>query len=217
MKIDFRKLTYICGFIGSGIILFCTFITAFYFRDSNSESYSFLNQFISELGQTGISQQAVLFNTGLKIGGIFLAVFMFGLGRYCKSKFTYFAGVVGLFSMIGAILVGFFPMNIDFNMHTKVALLFFQGGLVTILLFTLYIIFGKQNKLANFLKIPGIISVLVFTVFLCLHFILNPQGTAISGPLADRPVFYLQSFLEWLVFGSIFIWIKSVSISLFNA
>jgi len=214
-QIDFRKLTYVCGFLGSTIIIVCTLITVFHFKDSNGESYSFLNQFISELGQTGISTSATVFNTGLKIGGAFLALFMLGLGLYLKSKFTYFTAAIGALSMIGAILVGVFPMNINFNIHSKVALLFFRGGLITILLFTLYVIFSKQNKLPKLIIIPGIVTILAVISFLCLHSLLNPQHTPILGPLINRPVFYPQSFLEWIVFFSMFLWIGSVSLCLF--
>lgn len=216
MKMDRRKLIYYCGFIGATIIFFSTFSTALVFRGVDGMSYSFFNQFISELGQVGISKLSQVFNLGLQIGGAFLALFMFELGIYLRGKVPYIAGIIGAVSMVGVMFVGMFPMNINFPLHTKAALLFFRGELVTILLFTLSILYGKQRILSKPLVIPGIISVLTFASFLCIHAIFNPYNVPMLGPLADRPVFYLQSFLEWVVFFSIFLWIASISLYLFT-
>ena len=212
MKMHVRRITYSLGFIGSSIVVFSTLLTAFLFRNPNGQPYSFLNQYISELGQPGISKLAPLFNTGLITGGILLAIFMIGLGIYCKSKFTYLVGGIGFISMIGVILVGFFPMNINLAMHLKSAMVFFQGGMITILLFTLFMIFHKKDKKSKYPILPGVVTVLVFLAFLFLPALFNSQHQTLLVPLTNRPIFYLQSFLEWIVFFSmIFVWIWSVS------
>lgn len=213
MKSNLRKFTYLTGLTGIGIIVLGSIITAISYTGRNGEPYSFLNHFISELGEIGVSELAPVFNTSLIIGGIFLLFFMLGLGLYFRNIFAYVASAVGLFCGIAASLVGVFPMN-NMAVHVKVALSFFRSGLLAILLFTLVIIFDKQRRVSKWLVIPGVITVLAFTAFLYLPQVLEPGQALTLQPEATRPAFWLSSFLEWVVFLTVLVWISVVSIYL---
>lgn len=210
-----RKLTAITGRIGVGTIVVASIITAIPYRGTKGEFFSPFNHFISELGQRGVSESAPVFNTGLIIGGLFLALFMLGLGLYFKRIYAYAASAVGIVCGIACSLVGVFPMN-NMAVHVKVAMTFFRGGLIAILLFTVIIIFDRQKKISRWMMMPGIITVLAFALFLYLPKILEPgMGVTLSVP-AVRPAIWLNPSLEWLVFITVLAWISSISTALFR-
>jgi len=188
-------------------------ITELVYQGTQGELYSPLNHFISELGQRGVSKFAPLFNIGLMIGGLLFALFMLGLGVYIKKFYAYIAAAVGFVSGIACGLVGVFPMN-NMHIHVPVALTFFHGGLITILFFTLIFLFDKKKKISKWMIIPGLITVLAFAAFLFIPRMLGyATGTSLSVPDV-RPAFWLNPFLEWLVFLTVICWIISLSVYL---
>ena len=213
MKIDIKKFTYVPGLIGGCVIILVLLITALLYHGTQGEHYSPLNHFISELGQRGVSEYSGVFNIGLIIGGVFCAFFMIGLGLYIKKFYSYVASAVGVVAGIFCGLVGVFPMN-NMNIHVPVALAFFRSGLLVVLLFTLIFIFDKQKKISKWMIIPGGISVLAFAAFLTIPKMLGyATGTSLSVPDV-RPAFWLNPFLEWLVFVTVICWIISLSVYL---
>jgi len=153
---------------------------------------------------------APLFNIGLMIGGVLFALFMLGLGVYIKKFYAYIAAGLGVITGIACGLVGVFPMN-NMRIHGPVALTFFRGGLITILFFTLIFLFDKQKKISKWMIIPGGITVLAFTAFLTIPKMLGyATGTSLSVPDV-RPTFWLNPFLEWLVFLTVICWVIALS------
>jgi len=210
MEIDIKKFTYVTGLFGGCLIIIVSVITALVYQGTQGELYSPLNHFISELGQRGVSEFAPLFNIGLMIGGLLFALFMLGLGLYIKKFYAYIAAAVGVVSGIACGLVCVFPMN-NMHIHVPVALTFFRGGMITILFFTLIFFFDKQKKISKWMVIPGGITVLAFAAFLTIPKMLGyPTGTSLSVPDV-RPAFWLNPFLEWLVFVTVICWIISLS------
>ncbi|OPX24433.1 MAG: hypothetical protein B1H05_05135, partial [Candidatus Cloacimonas sp. 4484_140] len=186
-------------------------ITALLYHGTQEEGYSPFNHFISELGQRGVSEYAGVFNIGLIIGGLLCALFMIGLGLYIKKFYSYIASAVGVVSCIFCGLVGVFPMN-NMSIHVPVALTFFRSGLLVVLLFTLIFIFDKQRKISKWMIIPGGITVLAFAAFLFIPKMLGyATGTSLSVPEV-RPAFWLNQFLEWLVFLTVICWVLSLSV-----
>jgi len=62
--------------------------------------------------------------------------------------------------------------------------------------------------------IPGLITVLAFAAFLFIPRMLGyATGTSLSVPDV-RPAFWLNPFLEWLVFLTVICWIISLSVYL---
>lgn len=214
MQINIKKFTYTTGLTGICFITAGSLITAIFYRGKNDELYSPLNHFISELGQVGVSQLAPVFNSGLIVGGLFFALFMFGLGLYFRNWLAYIGGLVGIFSGISCSLVGIFPMN-NLTTHIAVALSFFRSGLIAILLFSVVIILDKKQKMSKKLIIPGIITVLAFASFLFIPKMVEPGAAAnLLKPKAVRPEFFVNSILEWLVFATVLIWVVCLAIYL---
>jgi len=209
-KLSSQKLTGGAGLLGAGIILTAASVTAIAYRGSKGEAYCPLNHFISELGQRGVSELAPVFNTGLIAGGICIALFMLGLGLDLKKISVWAASGVGMAAGIACSLVGVFPMN-EMTVHVRVALAFFRGGLIAVLMFTLIILFDRRRKISRWMAIPGLVTVLAFSTFLYLPDILEPGSGANLAVPDVRPAFWLNPFLEWLVFFTVLAWILSVS------
>jgi len=210
MKVDIKKFTYMTGLAGGGLIVCASVITALVYHGTKGEPYSPFNHFISELGQRGVSHLAPLFNIGLMIGGVLFALFMLGLGMYIKKFYAYIAAGLGVITGIACGLVGVFPMN-NMHIHVPVAMVFFRGGLITILFFTLIFLFDTQKKISKWMVIPGGITVLAFASFLTIPKLLGyATGTSLSVPDV-RPAFWLNPFLEWLVFVTVICWVISLA------
>jgi len=202
----------IWGFIGSGILLAFVLLSRIGYVGKAGEAYSFLNHYISELGQVGVSHLAPLFNTGLILGGFVTVVFVVGLGMYIKNTAAKIAMGVGVFSGIACSLVGFFPMN-NLHTHTIVATCFFFGGMLTIAIFSAAILRQKEAKIPKLLSIAGVVAVGIFIAFLVDVFIFG-HG-AVHGPLgvgSVRPHIWMRTVLEWSVFFAIVGWILLISI-----
>jgi len=213
MNVDSIKFTYRTGLAGGVLIVCVSVITALVYHGTKGELYSPFNHFISELGQRAVSQLAPLFNIGLMIGGVLFALFMLGLGRYIKKFYAYIAAGLGVITGIACSLVGVFPMN-NMHIHVPVAMVFFRGGLFTILFFMLIFLFDTQKKISKWMVIPGGITVLAFAAFLTIPKLLGyATGTSLSVPDV-RPAFWLNPFLEWLVFVTVICWIISLSVYL---
>lgn len=214
MKVDFKKLTYVCGFLGPAIMILGSLITAILYHGKKGESYSILNHYISKLGEVGVSTLAPVFNTSLIVGSLVLVIFVLGLGLYIHTKLGYVATAFGIFSCISCSLVGVFPMN-NLSIHNAVTFSFFYSGLVAITLFNLVIIFDKQNKVSKWLLIPGIITIASFASFLLMPYITSSIHVQTLNPhRLARPDIRLKTTLEWSVFFSVIVWFVLMSIYL---
>ena len=212
MKI--RKFTYTLGFLGPIIVVAGSLLTAVVYSGKIGEHYSFLNHFISELGEVGVSQWAVVFNVSLFIGGLCITAFMLGTANLFNSIWGTIFGVMGLITGLSGSLVGVFPMN-NLEPHVTVAMWFFRAGLVSSAFFAVYVLFSKQKLFSRWTSIPAAsISVITF-VFL---YILKPVGTG-DNPLVltvDRPAFWPNALVEWAIFAAIMVWVLASSYDLYR-
>lgn len=213
MHLDARRLTYLCGFIGVGIILITCLIAASTFRSPTGLPYSFLNRDISALGEPGFSERAYVFNWGLQIGGLFLIGFMIALRRYVAHPSFSIALFPGILAAIGVVLVGMFPAP-ERAYHRGAASIVFFSSLVTFTLLIAAFVWGAQDRLARWLVIPSGIVLLAISSFLIVpHYLYeNPYVAFFVGPPGpDRPIVWLPSLLEWVAFSLVAMWVVTVS------
>lgn len=203
------------GVIGSGILLAFVLSSRIGYVGKAGESYSFLNHYISELGQVGVSHLAPLFNSGLILGGFVSIIFMVGLGMYVRNTAAKIAMGVGVFSGIACILVGYFPMN-TLYMHTIVATCFFVSGMLMVAIFSVSIARQKEGKIPKLFSIVGVVVAGVFIAFLVDAFVTG-HGFG-HGPLrviSTRPHIWWRTILEWSVFFAIIGWVLLISICMY--
>jgi hypothetical membrane protein len=208
-----KKLIFASSYIGQAgvfILLLSALMPAAFYIGRQNETYSFLNHFISELGEIGVSPLAYIFNGGLILGGICISFFMLGMAIHIGSSWGLVLGVIGLVTGISASLVGIFPMN-QLEIHTAIANTFFYGGLLAALGYTLYVIFSHQPRLPKITAITGGATILAFAVF--IWFLPAPleDGQSISEILKNRPAIWTLPILEWLVFLCVMGWIGSTA------
>jgi len=199
------------GILGSALILGCSLITAIGYTGKANEPYSWLNHFISELGEVGVSELAIVFNLGLIFGGICYILFFIGLSTKFQTKLGKFSTILGVISSIFCSLVGVFPMN-DIQSHTFVAMTFFYCGMIAMLLCSIAILFDKNSYLSKYLIIPAIIAVICFAAFLFMPPDMNGTGNSLDPNNFTRPDVWIFVMFEWLILYTVTAWIVSTSI-----
>jgi hypothetical membrane protein len=175
---------------------------------TEGEAFSIFNHYVSELGEIGVSEAAVMFNVGLMVAGFLFIPFMVGLSLYLKNYAAYLAGTVGVFTSLSIVLVGVFPMNYSFE-HGVTAMSFFLSGMVMVVLWAIAIVLQESPKISKVLSIGGVINFVCFAGFL---YWAEPTAT---GSL--RPDFSWRTTLEWAIYFAIigylfaialYVWIK---------
>jgi len=198
------------GQAGIFILLLSVLIAASSYVGKQNETYSFLNHFISELGEKGVSQFANIFNGGLILGGACISFFMLGLAMHIGNSWGLILGAIGLVTGVSATLVGVFPMN-QLEIHTLIANTFFYGGLLVALGYTLYVLFSPEPRLPKITALTGGITMLAFAAF--VWFLPAPleDGQNIHEILKNRPEIWTLPILEWVVFLCVMVWIGSTA------
>ena len=189
--------------IGLGII-----ISTLAYNGNQGQSYSFLNHFVSELGEIGVSNLAAVFNGGLVLGGICNLAFMIYLANQFSGWIRYPLAILGAAAALCGTLVGVFPMN-DLDHHLFVALGFFNLGLLVALIYSLIFLFKKDHPFPRWLAIPGLLNTAAFFIFNNFP----PQfeesiefQDGMAGLFSNRPDFIPLAVMEWIVILGILIW-----------
>ena len=208
-----KKLIFASSYLGQAgvlILLLSALMPAAFYIGRENETYSFLNHFISELGEIGVSPLAYIFNGGLILGGICISSFMLGMAIHVGGSWGLILGAIGLVTGISATLVGVFPMN-QLEIHTTIANTFFYGGLLAALGYTLYVIFSSDPRLPKITAITGGATMIAFAAF--VWFLPAPleDGQSISEILKNRPEIWTLPILEWVVFLCVMGWIGSTA------
>jgi hypothetical membrane protein len=210
-----QRLTALCGFLGSGILLVGCILPIFSYRDSDGIGYSCLNHFISSLGRPENSPQAAVFNSAIVLGGVMLALFMLGLGQYFCTKLGYAAGVAGLLGGLACSGLGLVPAT-SLIPHFALAVIFFNGSWIAFALFSLVIARDQQNKLPRWLLFPSIATVTCFATGFAIvsaAFLFDGHISlkAISSPHFSRPTIWPAALLEWLIVATTILWVVLVA------
>jgi hypothetical membrane protein len=195
------------GFIGSAIFVVASVVAALAYTGTAGEGFSPLNHWVSELGELGVSSLAIVFNVGLIVGGLALALFMAALGRLRRSRLAWIYVPVGLVAGVSGALVGVFPMN-NRDIHIVVALGFFVLGWVAVGLASLDIWRRPEPRFSRWLPALGAVTVALFLVFLSVYIPYLYTGTG-----GDRPAVSVATVLEWLVLVGIIGWVLVASLT----
>jgi hypothetical membrane protein len=200
-----------------GTLLAClaVAVSAATYTGAGGEPYSFLNHFISELGEMGVSGNAWLFNAGLVVSGIFYVGFCVGLSLDLRGAWAIIGAVSGACSGVFCAGVGIFPMN-DIVPHTFVAMWFFRCGLVTALLYAVGILAQPRGKVRvpRSASLLSVLAVAAFAVFLGMAWTGGGGGGDILDPTAmpQRPRVWTLAVSEWAVYAATIAWSLGVGL-----
>jgi hypothetical protein len=211
MRVNWGRLSVICGIVGAVIIAVACIGTALAYSGKSGQPYSPLNHFVSELGEVGVSSWAAVFNGALLIGGAGIAVALAGIAYRLRGAMRYCFGVVGLTAGLSGMAVGLFPMN-NFHSHALAAVIFFNTGWIAVALFSIYAYSPRQDVCPRWLALVGLPCIASFLVFIFL--IRGEKLDAFADPSAFRPEVWPLTIFEWLVIAFVLVWIVAVSVQL---
>jgi len=206
----------IAGLTGVILGLIGVILPSLMYRGTKGEKYSFLNHYISELGETGVSRLAWVFNLGMILSGICIIVASLALGLVLPGFWAKAGLVLGVASGVALSLVGIFPMN-KMERHFKAAVAFFRGGLLMVLFFSLAMVLqsGENPLLPRVLGLLGMLPVLAFGVFIGLMWsVRNQDHEALDTAELERPKVWKFAISEWSIYFSFIVWISVVALTL---
>ena len=212
-QVSVFKLT---GFAGVILGLIGVILPSLVYRGTKGEKYSFLNHYISELGEAGVSKLAWLFNLGMILCGICIVIASLSLGLILPGFWAKAGLVLGVATGIALSMVGVFPMNKIKN-HTVAAIAFFRGGLLMVLLFSLAIVLqsGENLIVAKGWGLAGMFPVLAFGIFLGLNWsVREDDREALDTAEFERPRLWSFAISEWSIYFSFVLWILLVTLAL---
>lgn len=206
----------ITSLIGVTLGLIGVILPSLVYRGTKGEKYSFLNHYISELGETGVSRLAWLFNLSMILSGTCIMVASLALGLVLPGFWAKAGLVLGVATGVALSLVGVFPMNKMEN-HGKAAIAYFRGGLLMVLFFSLAIVLqGGENPLVpRALGLVGMIPVLAFGVFMGLMWSVRKDiRAALDTTDFERPQMWKFAISEWAIYFSFVLWILVIALAL---
>ncbi len=192
------------GMIGSSAILACAVITAIAFRGTAGELYSPANHYVSELGELGVSALAVVFNSGLIVGGVAFSVFMAGLGHMRGGAGGVAYGAIGVLTGVAGAAVGIAPLNSP-HAHTIATFFFFNLGWIGVALVSVDVLVRPDPRVPIRTAVLGFATVAAFVLFIWAYALSGGSSNGV-GPGEVRPTIDIVTILEWLAIVGIMAW-----------
>ena len=130
-----RAVRWGAGLIGIGTV---QFVVAMAVVETRYAGYSLLTNYVSDLGNTSTSPLHVVFNISIVLLGVlaFVGIWM-AWGGFPRGGSRGIGLLLLLVACVAAMLVGFFPENVNPPVHDLVSLLvFLPGGLALVVLST---------------------------------------------------------------------------------
>jgi hypothetical membrane protein len=203
------------GLVGVILGLIGVVVPSLVYRGTRGERYSFLNHYISELGENGVSKLAWVFNLAMVLSGICIVIFSLSLGLLLPGFWAKAGLVLGVATGVALSLVGIFPMNRIKN-HTIAAVAFFRGGLLMVLLFSLAIVLQSSENpvVSRALGLVGMIPVLAFGIFLGLMWSVRKENReTLETADFERPKIWKFAVSEWSIYFSFVLWILVIALA----
>jgi len=206
----------IAGYITVFISLLGVILPWVVYRGREGEKYSFLNHFISELGERGVSRWAWIFNLCIIISGVGVIISTISLGLGLPGFWAKLGLLFGVVTGLGLMMVGIFPMD-NIKPHATAAVTFFRGGLLMVSAFSLAILFPLQNNviISRSFGLIGLIPTAAFITFLGL---LWKERDHVDQTLTTEGMRHPRvskfAISEWAVFFSIILWVLVLSLAI---
>lgn len=204
------------GLLGSTAMLVASIAAALAYTGSSGEPYSPLNHWVSELGETGVSELATVFNAGLVVGGASFGVFMIGLAATREGWLRLVYGLVGAIAGAAGLAVGLFPMD-QLGAHALAALTFFNLGWIAVVLASADFVRRSDRRFPRWLSLVGLLTVAAFVAFLVSLRVGGLVGEDALGSPDLRPDVWIVPILEWALVIAILAWTFLTSLTWWRA
>ena len=184
--------------------------TAAFYVGEQGEDYSFLNHFISDLGNPLISRYAPVFNIGIVMAGLGFGIFAHSLKGYIPTRLANVSIGMGMVASVLCTGVGLVPAHYG-NWHLLVALSFFSLMTLAMTLYSWCIWRDKNKTFPRYIAIYGFCAFGAFCLFLLMPKDLLAAENEL-GLLFKRPRFWALAFWEWIVFFILTTWVILVAV-----
>lgn len=215
MRIETQKKNKVAPAIGLAactVFYIAIALTVIPFVGEQGESFSFLNHFISELGNPNFSECHYIFNTGIIIAGTGFGIFAYCLQGLIDSKLAWGSTWMGVVASIFCVGVGLVPSHHG-DLHLLVAVTFFSLMTLAMFLYSCSILMDKSKVFPSSIAFYGFAAMVCFILLIFspkeLIEVQNEQKE-----LFDRPEYWLVTIAEWLVFFFLTTWVVLVSVYL---
>ena len=212
---NLSRLAALIGWLGVAVFLGTAVVTAVAYTGSAGEPYSPLNHYVSELGERKNSELSVVFNSGVAIGGICLAVLLVEVGRRIGGGRGLAVSVLGALAGVSGTFVGFIPMD-EKASHLLVSGSFFLALAAAVGLATLWM-GGKAFPRRAAAWWLGLLTVAASVAFFILNRVEGPGLGGAADPNAPRPAIALDSVIEWAALLGVLGWVTVASATIWRA
>jgi len=206
----------LAGLGGVLIGILAVIIPGLVYQGTKGEKFSFLNHYISELGEVGVSKLAWVFNAGMILAGLCIVIGFSSLGLLLPGFWAKVGLLFGVITGLALLMVGVFSMN-KMKGHMVSAVTFFRAGLLMVSFFSVAIIL-QQNEAAllpRWVGLVGAIPVLAFGIFLGLMWSVRKEDReTLSTEDLERPRIWRFAISEWSIFFSLIFWILIVALAI---
>ncbi len=207
-----NRIAPFAGLAACGIFYIAMILTMIPFVGEQGESFSFLNHFISELGNPTYSEYHYIFNNGIIIAGVGFGIFAYCMGGLIQSKLAWASIWIGMIASVLCSGVGIVPAHYG-ELHLVVAVSFFSLMTLAMTMYSYSILNDKSKAFPNYIAFYGFGAMISFILLMIapkeLIAVQNEQKE-----LFERPDFWLVTIAEWLVFFFLTTWVIVVSVYL---
>jgi hypothetical membrane protein len=207
----------LAALIGSfGVIVFIVsaVVTGLAYVGKAGEPFSPLNHYVSELGEIKHSELSVVFNSGIAIGGICLAILLIEVGRRIGGRRGLVIQGLGLLAGVSGAFVGVVTMD-QKDAHLLVSGTFFLALAASVGLATLWM--GRPSfPRRTAATLLGWLTVIASVIFFVLIRVEGPGPGGAADVNAPRPAIALDYVVEWLAFAGILGWVTVSARTIWN-
>ena len=206
----------LAGMVGVIVGVIGVTIPSLVYRGTEGEKYSFLNHYISELGETGVSRLSWMFNLGMILAGLSIMLASLSLGIILPGFWAKAGLLLGVIAGFALCMVGVFPMN-KIKPHSVSAIAFFRAGLLMVLFFSLAMVLqgGENPAVPRWLGLVGVIPLLAFGIFLGLNWSVRSEDRdTLDTTGFVRPQVWKFAVSEWSILFAMILWILVLALAL---
>jgi hypothetical protein len=209
------RLAALIGWAGVTVFSATAVITALAYVGKDGERYSPINHYVSELGEIKNSELSNVFDAGISIGGICLAILLVEVGRRIGDRRGWLISLLGVLAGVSGAFVGVVTMD-QKTPHLIVSGTFFLALAASVGLATLWMgtpAFPKRPAL----RWLGLLTVIASVVFFVLIRVEGPGPGGIADVNGPRPAVAVDSIIEWLAFAGVLGWVTVASATIWRA
>lgn len=181
------------------------------FEQFDGSGFNFLNHTLSELGNYGHSQYAVVMNGGLFFGSLCVVLFCLLSLQLGESSWRFpFYISLGL-SYFSFAAMGLFPINV-YHLHVIAIKYFFVFTCCSLLFYGCFLVADREVRFSLGSKISGLLALIIMSAFLFLPWLelgFTEGNEAFYNEMlvkSSRPELWWPAVIMWAGLATYLLW-----------